>query len=680
MEGKGDTPSLETMTVSSGTGSIGEGDDVVAEQRAIEAQIEREVEEKKKRGNQPKKPEEGNITNEEAIASTDTPTNTTNSFLSTTDTTVDVASTQSTTIMIGKNTDTFPMANTTPKADTSPRSDATRNADTSTSASKTTTFPSAADLGNCMFAIKWIKFQTTNVPLLCQNENGACPLLAIANILLLRGRLVLPLRAHKLISFHDLIQLISLYLLDQDTHTLTQEQKATREHSIEDAMRMLPKMDQGLDINVIFGGSTKFEFTSALGIFDLFRANLYHGWVVDDQEDAYDALKAISYNHAVELIANSMGEDADLSNENVAKGRLAKEWLNANTSQLTYSGLVSINMEMMEGELAVLFRNNHFSVLYKHKSELLLLVTDAGFQDISSVVWETLNNVEGDTVFLNDAFQTQHAPQQNHNNDHDLQLARKLQEQEDAWLACQSQQHQGPQKQNIQLQQQQDSQQQQPQESVQIDDDKCFHPVPPKRLQKPSDEKKQLEALEEEKCQSETSKHDNQDSAVKMEKNKDVPIADVDGMTMAMTPSTTTSSSTTNAEVPTSSSRTIDQKGASEQQEDQEDQEKIQSHRQSQPLVSQVDQDAEFAKQLMEHEQEMDKKRIMQAQEQAMLLQQPPQQQQQHMHSMHLESDAALANRLAQEEEENYYKQQQQQHQKQHEQVKNENKSNCIIL
>ncbi len=38
-----------------------------------------------------------------------------------------------------------------------------------------------------MYLIKHIRFLGRNVPVLCQNENGPCPLLAICNILLLRG-------------------------------------------------------------------------------------------------------------------------------------------------------------------------------------------------------------------------------------------------------------------------------------------------------------------------------------------------------------------------------------------------------------------------------------------------------------------------------------------------------------
>jgi hypothetical protein len=40
---------------------------------------------------------------------------------------------------------------------------------------------------NAFFRLKAIGFGGRNVPILAQNENGPCPLLAIANVLLLRG-------------------------------------------------------------------------------------------------------------------------------------------------------------------------------------------------------------------------------------------------------------------------------------------------------------------------------------------------------------------------------------------------------------------------------------------------------------------------------------------------------------
>jgi hypothetical protein len=51
----------------------------------------------------------------------------------------------------------------------------------------------------------------------------------------------------------------------------------------------------------------------------------------------------------------------------------------------------------------VLFRNNHFSTVLKYNSELYALVTDQGFQS-TSVMWEALGNIDGDTTYVNSGF------------------------------------------------------------------------------------------------------------------------------------------------------------------------------------------------------------------------------------------------------------------------------------
>lgn len=49
-----------------------------------------------------------------------------------------------------------------------------------------------------------------------------------------------------------------------------------------------------------------FEFTSESGIFDLFQVSLYHGWLVDPQnERTYDVVSKMSYNRLVEMIINN---------------------------------------------------------------------------------------------------------------------------------------------------------------------------------------------------------------------------------------------------------------------------------------------------------------------------------------------------------------------------------------
>ena len=58
-----------------------------------------------------------------------------------------------------------------------------------------------------------------------------------------------------------------------------------------------------------------------------------------------------------------------------------------------YYGLLQLHEHVKERELAVFFRNNHFSTLFKYNGALYLLVTDLGFREQPKIVWERLDEV-----------------------------------------------------------------------------------------------------------------------------------------------------------------------------------------------------------------------------------------------------------------------------------------------
>jgi ubiquitin carboxyl-terminal hydrolase MINDY-1/2 len=83
---------------------------------------------------------------------------------------------------------------------------------------------------------------------------------------------------------------------------------------------------------------------------------------------------------------------------------IIESFLERSASQLTYHGLVELSRAMNEGEVAVLFRNNHFSTILKQQDMVLQLVTDQGFLSEPNVVWETLNSIDGDGQFVDGYF------------------------------------------------------------------------------------------------------------------------------------------------------------------------------------------------------------------------------------------------------------------------------------
>merc|ERR1711977_238240 len=122
----------------------------------------------------------------------------------------------------------------------------------------------------------------------------------------------------------------------------------------------------------------------------------------------------MSYNQAqikqVEYDISTSGGDCSSGGgegpdqEILQVGAVITAFLQATSSQLTYHGLAELHRELKEGQLAVFFRNNHYSVLHKHEGLLYNLVTDEGYAHHSTICWELLENIEGDSDFFDHRF------------------------------------------------------------------------------------------------------------------------------------------------------------------------------------------------------------------------------------------------------------------------------------
>lgn len=266
--------------------------------------------------------------------------------------------------------------------------------------------------------VKWLLWRGHSTPIATQNENGPCPLLAICNTLLLSRKLSLEPGTER-ISSESLAQLLANHLLESVPKNLSESQKLDYDHNVQDAIAMFPKLQTGLDVNVKFSGVRHFEFTQELIVFDLLNIHLYHGWLADPQNHSeFRVVQNLSYNQLVEKIINSqsppVAQSPATSTMTTIDGFVAENFLNTTASQLTYHGLSELGLAVQENELCVFFRNNHFSSMYKYQNHLYLLVTDQGYLDEPSIVWEDLSNVEGDTSFFDEEFQlaARHTQQQ----------------------------------------------------------------------------------------------------------------------------------------------------------------------------------------------------------------------------------------------------------------------------
>ncbi|PWA56735.1 protein FAM63B [Artemisia annua] len=99
-----------------------------------------------------------------------------------------------------------------------------------------------------------------------------------------------------------------------------------------------------------------------------------------------------------------LAEQVDESGITRRQGDLIRKFLKNNANQLTLYGLFSLQEGLKERELCVFFRNNHFNTMFKFEGELYLLATDQGYISQPDLVWEKLDEVNGNTVYMTGSF------------------------------------------------------------------------------------------------------------------------------------------------------------------------------------------------------------------------------------------------------------------------------------
>lgn len=146
-----------------------------------------------------------------------------------------------------------------------------------------------------------------------------------------------------------------------------------------------------MDVNVYFSRVDKFEFTEELNVFDAFGISIYHGWLIDEQDIVTaEAVKEMAYNELLtKLVHHKNGDEVSMTEIAI------DAFLRSTASQLTFAGLVALHETMKNNQLSVFFRNNHFSTILKCNDKLYLLVTDFGYADVPTVVWELLDDIAG---------------------------------------------------------------------------------------------------------------------------------------------------------------------------------------------------------------------------------------------------------------------------------------------
>ncbi|KAH9995143.1 hypothetical protein F4779DRAFT_607749 [Xylariaceae sp. FL0662B] len=291
-------------------------------------------------------------------------------------------------------------------------------------------------------------------PILVQNANGPCPLVALVNALTLttppdrRGsNLVETLRSREQISLDFLLEAVFDELM---THRHTNTDASLPDMS--ELYAFLKGLHTGMNVNPRFIPTPEcvaaykrnflipidpsaqgdlipgtFENTRDMKLYATFSIPLIHGWLPPRDDAVYDSLnrQASSYDDVQSLLFHEEELEDKLSNSETGLTEqeqqlyqdiiIIKSFLSTSATQLTPWGLNVITKAMRPGTVAILFRNDHFSTLYRHPQthKLFTLVTDAGYFTHDEVVWESLVDVRGERAeFFSGDFRVVGGPQQ----------------------------------------------------------------------------------------------------------------------------------------------------------------------------------------------------------------------------------------------------------------------------
>ncbi|KAG6865395.1 hypothetical protein C0991_002976, partial [Blastosporella zonata] len=253
--------------------------------------------------------------------------------------------------------------------------------------------------------LKKIAFKGKSLQIITQNFNGPCSFIAICNILIIRGNIIIEPPTRTTVSYEFLSQLVAEYLLKHSPNV-----------DISDALSIMPHTQKGLDLNPLFTSPTAFRAATEtaggeLKLFSQVGIDLVHGWLVDPDspearamrvEQAEDYDTAVGFIAEADHIAGGLLVPADGDVVNAPKRRqedwsdeehrkmnngeyvwtgywlrsltstpalIIRHFLESTQSQLTYHGLFHLASTLPAGSLVALFRSSHLSVLYKSGDE-----------------------------------------------------------------------------------------------------------------------------------------------------------------------------------------------------------------------------------------------------------------------------------------------------------------------
>lgn len=295
-------------------------------------------------------------------------------------------------------------------------------------------------------------------PILRQNENGPCFIIALINAILLsdsqsiystndlsfRTELIelATSKPKKTIPLDTLYSfLIEKYLLHKnDSIDKTNNDTEIKNISTDQLLNILPLLDSGLLINLSFDNIKVLDFHNhssiILDLLNKFNLNLYHAFIMPN--DLLNLLNNSNIKPNFDDCQDFLVSHAD-NKENDSLALKLETFLNSNKTEITLNGIDLLLNSLNENEIFLFFRNDHFNTCIKHENKIYTLVTDIGYINQPDIVWLPLSiNDEGNfknSKFQNSKIISNSNSNDNHNEDNtnqtDLLLAKQLQLEED---------------------------------------------------------------------------------------------------------------------------------------------------------------------------------------------------------------------------------------------------------
>lgn len=270
-------------------------------------------------------------------------------------------------------------------------------------------------------------------PILTQNANGPCPLLALVNAIVLSTPANLNTPLVDALSDNGNRSQISLgFLLDALFDELTSRRRGEVLPDVTELYAFLLALHTGMNVNPRFitptitprgsldGHSSAnnniyptnrsqskagaFEETKEMQLYSTLNIPLIHGWIPPPSTPAYDAFYRSAQTFEEAQNIQFLEQDylalphLDAGQQQMLDDiRTIKQFLSNWPTQLTEYGLEAISTSLQPGQVAILFRNDHFSTLYREPKggALMTLVTDTGYTSHEEIVWESLVDVNG---------------------------------------------------------------------------------------------------------------------------------------------------------------------------------------------------------------------------------------------------------------------------------------------